>query len=75
MNEVVRAFLDVMEGGLSPERCAEIDDLRVRLLARPVVYTADYRNAPAGIGPLAGQWNDKPWRLVYRLCTLLDRVQ
>ncbi len=84
MNEVVKAFLDLMEGvqahdieamtGLPPERCAEIADLRARLLARPVVDIDSYRNAPAGIGPLASQWDDKPWRLVYRLCRLLEYV-
>ena len=29
----------------------------------------DYRNAPSGEGPLAGEWADKPHRLVYDLCT------
>lgn len=28
----------------------------------------DYRNAPQGVGPMAGEWKDKPHRLVYDLC-------
>jgi hypothetical protein len=37
-------------------------------------YTiADYRNAPSGIGPLASTWKDKPHRLVYDLCRLLEQ--
>ncbi len=35
---------------------------------RPKVDTADYRYAMSGIGPLAGQWSDKPHRLIYDLC-------
>jgi hypothetical protein len=39
-------------------------------------YTiADYRNAPSGIGPLADQWRDKPHRLVYDLCHLLEQAR
>jgi hypothetical protein len=38
-------------------------------------YTiADYRNAPSGIGPLANEWKDKPHRLVYDLCRLLEKL-
>jgi hypothetical protein len=33
----------------------------------PRINTGDYRNAPSGEGPLAGQWADKPHRLVYDL--------
>ena len=37
-------------------------------------YTIDdYRNAPSGIGPLAAEWKDKPHRLIYDLCNLLEK--
>jgi hypothetical protein len=42
----------------------------------PLEYTtADYRNAPSGIGPLAATWKDKPHRLVYDLCREVERLQ
>lgn len=34
-----------------------------------------YRNAPSGEGPLAATWKDKPHRLVYDLCTLIEMIQ
>jgi len=34
----------------------------------------DYRNAPSGVGPLAAEWKDKPHRLLYDLCTVLEQV-
>jgi hypothetical protein len=36
------------------------------------INTADYRNAPSRIGPLANQWLDKPHRLVYDLVTAIE---
>lgn len=38
------------------------------------VDTAHYRNAPSGIGPLADTWRDKPHRLVYDLCAVVDAL-
>lgn len=35
----------------------------------------DYRNAPGGVGPLAAQWKDKPHRLVYDLCAVLEQAR
>ena len=35
----------------------------------------DYRNAPSGIGPLAAEWKDKPHRLLYDLCTVLEQAR
>lgn len=32
----------------------------------------DYRLAPSGEGPLADKWRDKPHRLIYDLCALLE---
>lgn len=37
--------------------------------------TDDYRAAPAGDGPLATAWNDKPHRLVYDLCRDVDALR
>ena len=34
----------------------------------------DYRNAPSGIGPLAAEWKDKPHRLLYDLCAVLEQA-
>jgi len=34
----------------------------------------DYYNAPSGEGPLAAQWIDKPHRLLYDLCTVLEQA-
>jgi len=34
--------------------------------------TDDYRQAPAGVGPLAAEWDDKPHRLIYDLCNRLE---
>ncbi len=36
--------------------------------------TWDYRVAPANEGPLAYDWSDKPHRLVYDLCDMLERI-
>ncbi len=36
--------------------------------------TKDYREAPSGMGPLALEWKDKPHRLVYDLCTEVERL-
>jgi hypothetical protein len=35
----------------------------------------DYRNAPGGTGPLAATWADKPHRLVYDLCSEIERLR
>lgn len=37
--------------------------------------TEDYRNAVNGTGPEAGQWADKPHRLVYDLCDEVERLR
>jgi len=37
--------------------------------------TQDYRDALGGEGPQAGQWADKPHRLVYDLCNEVERLQ
>src|SRR5689334_11802411 len=42
--------------------------------SKPLV-TADYRNAPSGVGPLADEWKDKPHRLVYDLCVEIDELR
>jgi hypothetical protein len=36
--------------------------------------TNDYRNAPSNIGPQAATWKDKPHRLVYDLCSEIERL-
>lgn len=35
----------------------------------------DYRNALSGEGPLAAEWKDKPHRLVYDLCEVLEQAR
>ncbi len=35
----------------------------------------DYWNAPSGEGPLAAQWIDKPHRLLYDLCVVLEQAR
>ena len=35
----------------------------------------DYRVAPGGEGPLAAEWKDKPHRLIYDLCSEVDRLE
>lgn len=35
----------------------------------------EYRLAPSGQGPKAGQWGDKPHRLVYDLCNEVERLR
>ena len=35
----------------------------------------DYRDALSNEGPLAGDWNDKPHRLVYDLCNEIQHLQ
>lgn len=35
----------------------------------------DYRNAPSGKGPLAGQWADKPHRIAYDMARVLSALQ
>lgn len=39
--------------------------------AEPPLNLDDYNNAPAGIGPLADEWADKPHRLIYDLTAAL----
>lgn len=39
------------------------------------INTEDYRDAPGGCGPQASQWRDKPHRLVYDLCSEIDRLR
>lgn len=41
----------------------------------PPLNTKDYRLAPSGEGPRAGEWADKPHRLVYDLCGEVERLQ
>jgi hypothetical protein len=43
------------------------------LRTRPEFTTDDYRAALAGEGPLAGQWADKPHRLIYDLCVEIEK--
>ena len=39
------------------------------------MFTADdYRNAPSGKGPLAGQWADKPHRIAYDMARLVETL-
>jgi hypothetical protein len=42
---------------------------------REALNTADYRLAPSGQGPQADQWADKPHRLVYDLCSEVERLR
>jgi hypothetical protein len=37
--------------------------------------TRSYRLAPSGEGEQAHQWKDKPHRLIYDLCTEIERLQ
>ncbi len=39
------------------------------------VNTQDYRVAPGGDGPHAATWNDKPHRLIYDLCSEIERLR
>jgi len=39
------------------------------------VNTSEYMEAPSGRGPHAYTWEDKPHRLVYRLCSEVDRLR
>ncbi len=39
------------------------------------IITQDYRIAPSGDGPQAFEWLDKPHRLVYDLCSEIDRLR
>ncbi len=61
-----------------PQPVSNEDTLR-ELLNREKSHTLpngerayDYRQAISGDGPLAGQWNDKPHRLVYDLLRVVD---
>lgn len=40
----------------------------------PTDQTFDYRLAIAGYGPYAGDWADKPHRLVYDLCNIIEEM-
>jgi hypothetical protein len=40
-----------------------------------MINTNDFRNAPTGEGPYAEIWRDKPHRIVYTLCTEIERLQ
>lgn len=37
--------------------------------------TEDYRNAISGEGELSHEWNDKPHRLIFDLCSEVERLQ
>lgn len=43
--------------------------------AAPPLNTEDYRYAPGGEGPQAATWKDKPHRLIYDLCTEVERLR
>lgn len=55
-----------------------VQEERVREIVTPVLCTGlttqDYRNAPSGIGPKTGDWEDKPHRLVYDLCREIEQL-
>lgn len=47
---------------------------RVTVYGKDVGSAGDYRAAMSGEGPKAGDWSDKPHRLIYDLCcSLVDR--
>lgn len=48
---------------------------KVTARIQPGCTPDDYRDAVAGIGPLAEEWQDKPHRLVYDLAGELKRLQ
>lgn len=56
--EEMNTFLDTW-----PDRERIMSDLRI----------VDYIDAISGEGPLAGDWEDKPHRLIYDLCAMLGR--
>ena len=39
------------------------------------IDTNDYRDALSGEGPMAGDWDDKPHRLIYDLCKEIERLR
>ena len=61
---------------VSPQRrIEELEAELTRIRNQPPINTTDYRNAPSGIGPQADTWKDKPHRLVYDLCTEIERLR
>jgi hypothetical protein len=52
---------------------SEHKDLLKQLVEAPY-GTEDYRQAPSGNGPLASEWEDKPHRLVYDLCSKVEAL-
>jgi hypothetical protein len=61
--ELTRAFV---EGRMKKRKVRGEDSYKVTI--------GDYRNAPSGMGPLANQWRDKPHRLIYDLCSEVERL-
>jgi len=51
---------------------SEVDARCLRRVGELYYSIDDYRNAPSGDGPLAVQWVDKPHRLLYDLCIVLE---
>lgn len=51
------------------------DEVRFLKENRPPTVTQEYREAMSGEGELAGQWHDKPHRLVYDLCAEVDALR
>lgn len=41
----------------------------------PRLNTQDYRLAPSGEGPQADEWRNKPHRLIYDLCSEIERLR
>lgn len=46
-----------------------------KTLAQQGLTTEDFRHAVGNEGPLAGQWADKPHRLVYDLCSEIEATE
>lgn len=49
------------------------EDCGLPHLPTPLTYA--YRQAISGEGPLAGEWADKPHRLVFDLCRAIEQVE
>ncbi len=57
--------------------CTEVLRLQAEMSAPVGMFgtTDDYKNAPSGIGPKSDEWKDKPHRLVYDVCSEIEKLQ
>ena len=64
--KIIEAITTAPDGAEMQEMCGLINPC--------TSLTRDARNAPAGEGPLAVEYEDKPHRVVYRLCQVIEAL-